>query len=529
MRASPAIERLATWVALAAVGVFLVWSLAEIHRLLGVIYENSDNASAPVMAEFLPDRGSGLVTLGNYPWLEPLYLLHLTRWLPDHRVAWEIEPFLIYALTIALVGWTVARTVSRHAGLLVGLALAAPAPWVIWMLGAPNMRLLTLAHAVILAAFLVTAPAASRWGRGKQLVWAGALAISLAPGVASDPLVVIGAMVPFLAAVTLGWRLSLIDGEATLLAAAACFLGGGAGRGLEWFAEHHHLVYFHEDFPLATAGQAMSNVRLLLEDIALFVHGRLGGASDLFSVTVELIALVAMVGVPVLCVMVGRRGLTLLRDQGRPPAQRLLAVYWAIAGAAVAVAFISSSAPEDVTSVRYMTILWPALLTLGVIVWRRQALVWLATLAAGTAILGCIEIARDGYSSGDPRSPGGDEVLQLKRFVASNGLDHGYGQYWDAAAITDETDFDTRVYPIDVCGPGDSQRCQYWLHTIETWYEPKPGVRTFYLSDDSGLPNPVGSPPAGWGAPAKTAHFGHLTVYAYDFDLASRLGPPASD
>jgi hypothetical protein len=311
------------------------------------------------------------------------------------------------------------------------------------------------------------------------------------------------------------------------VAAGACVLGSLAGRGLERLAEHNDVVYFHHQFPLATAGDAVSNVRLLLEDVALFVHGRLGGFPSPFGITVELVALVAMVAVPVLCVLAARRGLPLLRDSDRPPAQRLLAIYWGIAVAAVSVAFISSSAPEDITAVRYMTILWPALLTLAVIVWRAQSLIWLAALAAATAVLGCVELARDGYADGDPRSPRGREVSQLERFAARNGLDHGYGQYWDAAAITDETDFETRVYPIQRCGPGGGERCQFPFHTIGNWYAPKQGVRTFYLADDGGLPDPVGPPPASWGRPAQRARFGHLTVYVYDYDLATRLGPPA--
>jgi hypothetical protein len=546
MRVSPAIERLATWGALFAVGVFLIWSLVEIDGLLAVINQNSDNASAPVIAHFLPDRGSGQVTLGTYPWLEPLYLLDLTRWLPSQRVAWEIEPFLIYALTIALVGWTVARTVSRHAGLLVGLAMAAPAPWVIWMLGAPNQRLLTLSHAVILAAFIVSAPAASGWTRPKQLLWAGALAVTLAPGVASDPLVLLGGVVPFLGALALGWRLKLIERNVTLIAAAACLIGAGAGRALLSFAEHHGVIYYHYPYPLATASQAVSNLRLLLEDVALFAHGRLGGAPGPFSVTVEQIGLVAMVGVPVFCVLVGRRARAMLGDQGRPPAQRLLAVYWAIAAAAIAVAFIASTAPTDISAVRYMTIVWPALLTIAAIVWRRQAIVWLAGLATGAAVLGSWDIAHGGYANSDPNVPTGADVQGLKRFVANNHLDHGYAQYWNAAAITDETDFEARIYPITPCAPSTSgsapntdQLCQFSFHTIDSWYEPKPGARTFLLLNDNplaaaalvqrpaiGVPYLIPHPPASWGPPVQQARFGHLTAYVYDYDLATRLGPP---
>ena len=47
-----------------------------------------------------------------------------------------------------------------------------------------------------------------------------------------------------------------------------------------------------------------------------------------------------------------------------------------------------TTAPQGTFAVRYLTPLWPALLTLIVIVYRRRAITGLAALAAGCAILG---------------------------------------------------------------------------------------------------------------------------------------------
>src|SRR5262245_11060776 len=71
-------------VAALATGVFLVWATVRARDLVYPLYQNADFASAPVLAQYLPDQGSGYVTLGFYPWLEPMLWLHLTRWLPDH-------------------------------------------------------------------------------------------------------------------------------------------------------------------------------------------------------------------------------------------------------------------------------------------------------------------------------------------------------------------------------------------------------------------------------------------------------------
>jgi hypothetical protein len=66
-------------------------------------------------------------------------------------------------------------------------------------------------------------------------------------------------------------------------------------------------------------------------------------------------------------------------------------------------------------------------------------------------------------------------------------------------------------------------RCQFPFHTFDSWYAPKPSVRTFYVQDTGDLPLPVGPPPARWGHPIATATFGQLRVYAYGYDLARVL------
>jgi hypothetical protein len=508
-----------------SVAVFLVWSAVRIHGLLSVIYRNSDMASAPVLAEFFGERGAGLVTTGYYPWLEPLYALHLTRWLPDHRVAWEILPFALYGATVALAGWTVWRTVSRAAGIAVALAMAAPAPLVIWFLGAPNMRLFTLAHAVILAAFIVTLPSLERWGVARRAAWVAGLAILLAIGASSDPLVLIGGAAPFAIAVLGGWGLGIVRRVPAVLGLAGVVAGAVGGWLLERLAEHNGIVYDKRTFGLAAVHDMVSNAGLLLQDLALFVHGRLHQAGALGTV-LEVIAWCTFIAVPALVLVGALRLRRTLLDGGRSAPQRLLLAYWALAAVAIAISFIASTAVEDISAVRYMTVLWPALISCAVILAPARGPVALLGIATLAAILGCVELAQDRYAAGDPRSPQGPEVSMLRNLVEREHLDHGYAAYWDAAALTDQTDFKARTYPIQVCGRGGARRCQWPFHTIESWYEPKPGVRTYYVTSDTGLPAPIGPPPRRWGKPVKRVRLGHLTVYVYDHDLASVIGPP---
>jgi hypothetical protein len=528
-------ERVATWIAAGTVAVFLIWSAIRIREITALMYQNSDIASAPVLAELLGERGSGYVTLGYYPWLEPLYALRLTRWLPDHLTLWKALPFVVYGASVALFGWTVMRAVSTRAGLLVALAMAAPAPTVIYFLGAPNHRLGVFAHAAILAAFLITAPRLAGWGWAKRIPWALALAVILAPGVASDPLVVLSAALPFLAAVGLGWRLGVLRPEIAGLAAAACAAGALGGRLLEALAEHNGIVYEHTSaFTLASGARVFSNAGLVLEDVALFVHGQFALGEqpiDALYATRALVAVVAIVGVVLFAFVVVRTARGLLTDDARSPEQRLLAVYWGVSIVATVAAFLIVTSPVGVNSVRYVTTLWPALLTLLAIVYGRRALTGLAVLAAGSAILGCFELAKGFYTFTSQPPPEPDEVRALERFVDANDLDHGYAGYWDAMPIMLQSRFRVRAYPIEPCDapPAGEQLCEFNVHTIDSWYEPKKGVRSFYVLGDQTLDPAMDPPPPEWGMPFATASFGDLTVYAYDYDIASnlvrRLGP----
>jgi hypothetical protein len=519
-------ERLAAAGALGAVGLFLGWFLLRAGAVTDALYSNPDFASSLVIAQFLDDRGSGEVVLGNYVWLAPLYAMDLTRWLPEHREVWEAAPFVLYVVTVTLVGWTVSRAVSGRAGSLVALAMAAPAPIVLAYVAVPNAHAHSLLGVAILAGFLVTFPKLAGWSWARRGLWALGLAITSAVGASSDVLFLIGGAFPFLLAVVFGWRRAGMSNGVTALAIGAALAGVGAGGLLALAAEHAGVRGTGASFPLASPSDAAANARQLLEDLALFAHGRLSDTSDAIDVILELIGIAAMVGIPVLVIAILIRSPAVLRDRRRPPTQRLLFVYWGAALAGLAVAFVFSSAPEDIGSTRYTIILWPALLTLPVIVFARRALAPIALLAALAGVLGCVELARGTYTD-ESGFPSGD-LSRLERFVAAKGLDHGYAAYVNAPVITARTDFDVRTYPVERCGLEGDGRCPFGLHRIDAWYQPMRRARSFYLvAERPGWPR-LGAPPTRWGPPAAEARFGLFHVFAYDFDLARVLMPGAT-
>jgi hypothetical protein len=523
-------ERAATRIAIAATAVFAVACAVQFGDIVDTIYHNSDYSSTPVIAELLGQRGSGGVTLGNFLWVEPLYALRLTKWLPGHRYVWEALPFLLYALTVLTFAWSLGRTVSARAGWLAALALVCPGPIVLGLVGAPANRGPTLAHAVFLAAFLVMLPALARrrwWIRG---LWAVALAVTLAPGIASDQLMILWGVVPFIAAAGVGWRTALIKGRDAVVAVGACLAGVVGGRLIAMYAEHEGVS--HASFPVGFAGpeQLAKNARLVLEAMAQFVHGGFGSGGP-FGVVLAAVAVVAMAAVPVLCFFLLRALRGVVSDPERPAAQRLLAIFWAVALAGTAMAVVATDVAKDAGVVRYLLISWTALLALAVIVYRQRSFALVATIAALSAVLGFGQLLRGDYTSLHG-APDGKEVAGLARFVAEHRLDHGYAGYWDAATITWASRYRALTYPVAICGAVGESVCPFGYHKLDAWYVPKRHVRTFLVYDKRDVPLNLKPPPKQWGRPFARARVGRLRLFAYGYDISAVFAgapPTAAD
>ncbi len=513
-------ERRLTRLALAATGLFLLYALIRSKAIIGAVYSNSDSASALLLAESMQHREGDMV-LGNYAWLEPLFVLHWTRWLPEHRYAWELLPLLAWGLTTALVGWTVRRAVDGRAALLVVAALLVPSPLVFSSVASPNAHVHSLSHVVVLSVLLLLAPTLKT--RRTLILWALATALTLAPGASSDTLLLITGPPAFALALFVGWRLRLLMWDVAAAGVAAVGIGTLAGLGLKALAEHDGILKAPDLFNFATSDQLAPHGRLLLESVALFAHGRLGGEVDVFNGVHQIVALAVALAVVLLLARLRRPNLII--NAQRPASLQLLVVFWLAVTALASLAFVITDATKDLTNARYVVMLWPALLVCGVALLPdrvgRTALAGLVTL---TAALGVAEIANGDYT--EQGAPGDSTVDQVTAFAKAQGLDHGYAGYWEAAEMAVASDFKLRVYPVIPCGgPSVDGRCPSDQHHVKDWYVPKPGrVRTFYIVNDVKIgTQPLGPPPARWGAAALTKRFGTLTVFVYDFDLAAKL------
>ena len=202
----------------------------------------------------------------------------------------------------------------------------------------------------------------------------------------------------------------------------------------------------------------------------------------------------------------------------------MLGAFWAVVVAGLWGAFVTSTAPEDLSAIRYVTMVWPGLLVLAALLWRERALTALAAIALATAVLGCVQLANGAYGEVDSEAPRTAEAEALAELVEREGLARDHRDYWDAAALTYLSDYEARVYPVRTCGPGFERRCPFHFHYLDSWYEPEPGTRSFYLRHRTRDAEQIGPPPPAWGRPQKRVRIGEIEVYVYDYDLATVLG-----
>jgi hypothetical protein len=211
------------------------------------------------------------------------------------------------------------------------------------------------------------------------------------------------------------------------------------------------------------------------------------------------------------------------RDRHTPEQATRLAwcVFWASSAVLLSVAFIFSAIPEDLGSSRYLIGLIFAAAALVPLLGSRSTLARVAVTAAVTvyAFTGWLALAQERI--GPPASPSDQLANAVLKFSREEHLAVGYSGYWDAAPITWAARFGVKVFPVQECD-GNQHLCGFELHIITSWYKPRPGARSFLLSDPA-YPSVPSAPTPDLGKPIAVHQIGQVMMYVYPYDIASRL------
>jgi hypothetical protein len=523
--------RLWPWLPLVFAAVYAIVLLASVRSVVQGIYLSADVVSAPYIGELYGQAPPGAhVVLGNFPWYTTLWFEQATHGLPGHRQIWEVGPWVISLLGVGLVAWSTSRAAGRWAGVVVAVALGCAGPGLLGYQFAPSIHAFTFVHVAILGAFLVWCSTRAEGRLGAHLLSCALLAAVTAAGVASDRLLVVAGVIPFmLAGVALGWCLAAPAGRR--IALSCVLVGAGAlagGAVIVSVMEAQDVRAAHFTINLAAFDGLAPNFRILAEGGAYLFNGDFSGMRLDFAGG---LAVACALALAIAVVAVTRYGRGWWRGWAMPPrrptagtgdAARVAHVaFWSLAASLLPVFLLFSSIPVDRYTGRYLLSAGYGVVALVPLVALLRGNRGRALVTAGVCVVVAGSIAgllRRDIQDNPSHYPTGSLSGPLLRLARAEGVKYGYAGYWDAAPLTWQAKAEIQLYPVMGCVTGP-QLCQVGPHRITSWYTPRPHTRTMLVKDRA----QENLPERGLGRPDKVVEIGQLTVYFYPYDIAYRF------
>jgi hypothetical protein len=490
------------WLPAVTAAAYIVLVIMRFPAIVRALYWDSDAAGAFVLAELIP--GHGTIEIPRLGWWTSLWWLLATRHLPGHEHLWEITAYPFALATAVIVGWATSRVAGRWSGLTAAAVTILVGPFAIQFLMLVNIHASTPFAAAVLAAYLVLLAESRSW------LLAALIGVLVGANAASDPLLWIAGIVPFVLAASV---LALATRRRAVASRAATMLGASVLSALATDLLMASLGYHVIPVGLQLAGIAdlVPNSMSLGRSIAL-----LFGADFSFRPAYPsdplryVIMLLAFAGLGALLFAAAR-----LSKGRRDPRVRAYAYYWATSAVLISVAFWASNIGSGGPGVKYMLTLAPAagagvsLLTAGSSRGRIAA-------SLAIAAVGMVNISSIAHGRAEPDVGPNRYGPQLIRLLEREGLTRGYASYREAQSLTWNSGMRLLVAPVSTCDPGGAL-CRNSYFTIDSWYDERPG-RSFLIA------NGLSNPPAEYGRPSEVLRpSSDITVYVYPYDLARQI------
>jgi hypothetical protein len=519
-------ERGWQWAALPFAAVYLVLLAVQFGKVITNTNLDADAVSAPVIGQLFgsaPAHAS--VVLGEFGWYATLIFELGTKWLPLHRQIWEIAPYGLALGGAALAAWSVWQVAGRWAASITAVLLICAAPATLRLLFSMTQHAPDWFCLALLAAFL-TLLERRAVTLSRAVLAPFVLVVGLIVGVnaASDPLVVVSGLVPFgLALIACQVRArgpdsarALKIGLATLVVVAVAWVITDAVMASLNVAPESGL----KTTMLADVGKIGTNFRLWWQSIAVLGNGDFFGRGLTFASGLAVVCALLSIGAVVLLPRAGWREVSSDRVA---PGRLAFMVFWCSSAVLLSIAFLLSATPVDIHADRYLVgLIYSAAAVIPVLAGPRiRTQVAVLTGTCVFAMGGVISMGKGTVVEIPQSAPSTRMADEIARIAAANHLQVGYGGYWDAAPITWFTHVRVQVNPVAICDQS-AHLCRFDLHAIDSWYTPRPGTRSFLLTDPSS--GNVASPTADLGRPVATYHVGRITMYVYPYDLAARIG-----
>lgn len=467
-----------------------------------------------------------VTTLGFLPWYSMLWFELATRWLPFHRVIWEVGPWLASVAGILAVAWATAKAAGRWAGALVAVVLVCAGDRLLPVQIASDLHGTTAVCVCLLDAFLVLL--VLRQGRvgGRWMHFGACILICAvtAAGLASDDLLYLAGLLPFLAAglAALWWQPAPVGRRiaATTFAVAA---GAVVGARIAVAAMHAHHVYA-ATYPLTFARwtDLADHAAQFAQSLVDLFNGDPGGAEVGARSALAVACGAVVVAGAAVAWHEGREQVRRLRDRRAGDlAREVHVLFWLLALLLPAAAFVFSSQAAAGKGRYLVSGGYGIVVIAAVALSRRRPLVRAAGVAAASVlVLGSVVALAAHDLVRQSSFPSSDFASTVEAFAGGEHLKFGYAAYWNAVPLTWDLHGRVQVFPVEACDAPHGL-CRPAAHFISSWYGPRPATRTFLLTDK------VFGPPAprGLGAPAEVLTIGRYTISVYDDDIGAAVGP----
>jgi hypothetical protein len=497
------------WLPALAAAAYLATVAALGSRIVDDVNWDTDASGIFALADRL--RGSGPVYLAHAGDWTALWWMLATRGLPWHTELWEATGYLFTITATALLGWSTSRMAGRWAGVTAAaIMLVIAGPFTLRALVSLSAHVFTPVGAVVLGVGLVLLTRTT-------LVPAICVGLVAGANAASDPLLWFAGVAPFaFAGCLLAWSTRRVDIGIRAGVTLAVTVLSALATNVVMHALDFHTVPL--DVGRSSLRDLPSNIEHLGRMIAL-----LGGANYAIPGPYPReplrVILALLVFAAVAAPIVAAAGHTIRRAE---PTTRAYAWYWAAVSALLSVVFVVTPNAVDLgpKSSNYLLALTPAagvgVALLGSTSAARQLAVGLAVATIAAINISSI---RDGRAevTGLPIQA---YERPLQQLLDRERVTRGYAGYWDAQNLSWQTDMRLLVAPVSNCG---DKLCPNNIFTIRSWYEPRGGP-TFLLVDPT--VNLIHAPP--FAARARsTHHFGPMTLYLFDFDIARQIRLPS--
>jgi hypothetical protein len=500
-----AAARAIEWLPAITAAAYVVLVLIKLPAIVRALYWNSDAAGAFVLAELIP--GHGTIEIPRFGWWTSLWWLLATRELPGHARIWEATGYAFAIATAALVGWATARVAGRWAGLTAAAVTIVVGPKALAALMLVNYHTSTPFTAAVLGAYLILI------GRSRSWLLAGLVGALAGLNAASDPLLWIAGIAPFV----IGASVFAGATKSREVAGRAAFtLGVTVG-----FALATDRVMTSLGFHVIPAGLEPVRVADIVDNFLTL--GRsfalLFGAnfltyptypSDPLRYAIALLAFAALAATILAAIR-----LTVRRSQ---PMAWAYATYWASAAVLISVAYWGSNLGSGAGfegGVKYMQTLAPAA-GVGVALLTARSSRGRIAASLAIAVVGVVNISSIAHGRTETDFGPNRYGPQLIRLLEHKGLTRGYASYWDAQTLTWNSGMQLLVAPVSTCS-AKGALCRMSYFTIDSWYDERPG-RSFLIA------NGLSKPPAEYGRPSEVFRLGSgIPVYVYPYDLARHI------